>query len=665
MISKNPFVELYVTESVSDEDFVKVFSPVLIEDSDTHALFQTGNVLLVGSEGSGKSALLNLLKPELLLAYMNTGTKWPLPDHCSRFVSAGINLTKSMIMDFGQRRLDPDHPDSHKIHGLFFADFLNYWLVEDLLSTIELLARADNNFAADYLGLNVNQNKLNEFAKYVSSLECWLGGVQPVETLIDLKKQIVDRITCYRHFLNFNSQELDPKIRKTKTSIGEPVGAIAGALKEVGIIPKDLPVIVRIDQFDELMGIEKVGGRNTLGEFREVIFKMIGRRDERVSIRIGARPYAVRPELQISGSTLALEEFRNYRTINIDHILQRKESIRGLFPKFANDVFSRRLSMAGYSLSSSKRSPIRDVFGGRISPDSRVRRYVKSGTKGVVLPDKEWPEYAKKFLHDLAVDEPLSAKLGEAWYRQQVARNTGKAKQITEKPWDTEARKWWKKERIQQALLQIAAQRRQRMIWSGDADILGLSGNNILIFLSICNFIWAEYLRSEPEIKGMPHIRSVNLQDAAINEASRHWFKKIESEKNGGDDRYRFIETVGQEFRKRLKNDARMSYPGANGFSLTMRMLDENPQIADFLNSCTAYNALTVRRHTAKSLSRGRSRKWYLCPVLSPYFQVPIAHTKEPIYAGLDDINTWLKKSEVHITQYGGRRKEANPSETE
>ena len=79
----------------------KLFSPVLALETQTHALFQPGNVVLTGLQGSGKTALLNLLRPDVMIAYRRLEAEWPLPDNLSKFVAAGINLNSSKARDFG------------------------------------------------------------------------------------------------------------------------------------------------------------------------------------------------------------------------------------------------------------------------------------------------------------------------------------------------------------------------------------------------------------------------------------------------------------------------------------------------------------------------------------------------------------------------------------
>jgi len=89
----NPFNELYVSETVGPGAFVQIFSAKLLHNAS--ALYLPGNVVLKGMQGSGKSMLLTLLKPEVRVAYAEARSKFPLSGAQSRFISAGINLTRS------------------------------------------------------------------------------------------------------------------------------------------------------------------------------------------------------------------------------------------------------------------------------------------------------------------------------------------------------------------------------------------------------------------------------------------------------------------------------------------------------------------------------------------------------------------------------------------
>jgi len=649
-ISKNPFVDLYVTEHVSAEKFVRIFSPILVEDSQTHMLFQPGNVILTGLQGSGKTALLNLLKPEVFVAYFKSDVEWPLPSHCAKFISAGINLARSSAIDFGQRQVKQGDYDQEKIIALYFADFINYWIVDDLLNTIDIFRTEDE--ASAYLGLRIESDLLDMFAAELSKNKCWLGGLESVNSYSALKEKIAARIASYRDFLNFNS-ELPTDIQVSKTSPGEPISIVAELLRNHHIIPEELPIFIKIDQFENLMGLEKEEDGSFSGLFRSTIMKFIGTRDERVSYRIGARPYSYYPDFSMYGTDTSVEEKRDFQRLDIGNLLSRKEARLSLFPKFCNDIFARRLNEAGIKLNTEKRSATSQVFGKRASPSDKAKDYVKNNFQAIFKLPTDWPNESKIFLIDLAERDPLSAKLGEAWIMQRIAKKQPRFSfaEIAERPWDQANRTWWKKERIQQALLQISARRQQRMKWYGADDVIALSGRNVLVFLTINQFIWSEYLRTGKTLdqigtESMPN----SIQDMGIQEASAFWFRKIKADPNGGDDRHRFINVLGSFLRTKLREDSRMSYPGANGFSLSEKDLGENLFVTGFLDRCEAYGVLETVKHTPKSKSRGQSRKWYLFSILSPYFQIPNPHTKEPFYANVDDVQHWLAEAKVIST---------------
>jgi hypothetical protein len=649
--NRNPFIDLYVTENISAKKFVSVFSPILIEEGDTHALFQPGNVLLTGLQGSGKTALLNLLKPEILIAYLEANQAWPIPTHCSKFISGGINLTKSGAMEFGQRQIEQNSNSETTRVALHFADFINFWIIGDLLDSVEKISRHAG--ASNFLGLRVTPSLLNDFASKVSKQSFWLGSIEATNDYGMLRQQLQARIIAYRNFLNYNTEILPVEIRQTKTSAGEPISGVVDCLKELEIIPAELPVLIRIDQFEDLAGLESVQNIQNVQQYRQVVFRMLGMRDSRVSYRIGSRPYSVPNDMRMLGTNSAIEESRNYKSVDIDSILRRKEHRVGPFPKLAEDVFRRRLAEADIAVLPKKKSMIRQIFGRRPLPAQRAKMLVQDSELRLRMDDVVVKPEVLNSLRALALTDPLSAKLGEAWIRQKQKKSEDDFVLNGRYVWQTEKAKWWRKERIEQSLLQIAAIRSERMAWSGDDDIIGLSGGNILVFLNVCQLIWAEHLRSGPDgFEAVPQIHGRVIQSLGIYETSQHWFRKIAADANGGDDRSRFIKVLGTELRNMLRDDKNMSYPGANGFSLSMQELDGNRELEEFLESCVAYGVLTVARHTSKTKSRGQSKKWYLFPILCPYFQIPVAHTKEPFYASVIQLETWLKKADVNLRSF-------------
>lgn len=659
--SLNPFNSLYRTESISANEFVSLFSPVLLKESLVQRLFEPGNVVLCGLQGSGKSALLNLLEPQVLIEYLDSDRKWPLPEHCSRFLAASITLRSSGALLFGQRAIEGIPEDNERVIGLYFADFLNYWIVSDLLEKIELLFSSNGKLLASKIGLETRPKLLDEFAARLAANACWLGALDEVRTFEQLKNAIEVRIRKYENFLNYNS-DFPEEFSRTKTGAGEPIAVAADCLRGVGILPDDVPVFVTIDQFEDLMDLERDLSETGRPIFRRVIWKMLGNRDDRVSYRVGARLYSLDKGIHSLRGSATVEEMREVNVVNLDDLLQGRESRVSLFPEFCDDVLRRRLLEVGYSGVSKK--AVRQLFGARATPENKVEQFITKSRINVISRTGPLDSSIREVLVDIAKRDPISAKLGEAWVRQNSKEQAVSAGEVAKEPWSS--RQWWKKERKQQALLQVFSSCGQKMVWYGSGDVVNLAGRNILTFLSMCQFVWAELLRGLDDGPiNLPSNIDPVIQTLGINSASDYWFRKIKAEPKGGDDRNRFVNELGNFFRERLVHDRNMSYPGSNGFSLPLRSVEEEPIVDDFLSDCVAFGVLESRSHTPKSRSRGQSEKWYLSPILSPHFQIPAAHTKEPYYARIGEVAGLMKKSGVVTSGISAEAKATHRSRQE
>ena len=643
----NPFHELYVTETARPEEFVELFSPVLVP----HALllFQTGNVVLRGTQGSGKSMLLNLLRPEIRRAYNEAGQTFPVPPKLSQFISAGINLTKSGILDIGQRPITKNSEDDERLFPLFFADFLNYWIVRDILRTLETVESAPDLFS--YVAF---KNK-EKFAELLSSAECWFGYLEKAKGFDALLHAIDHRIQSYRAFHLANTSALPDSLIETKTTIGEPISQAVQCLWQSGTLSQRVPVFVRIDQHEVLSRSDDL--RPTIGiEYRRIINKAFSRRDPRVSYRLGTRRYAWGDDLSVFGTGTPLEILRDYRVVDIDYLLTRKEDrSTWMFPRFAEDIFARRLRHA--KLHTKAKSPLQQVFGSSPKPFKAAKDYVGTSTadRGLKIEDA-WTDEWKNFIRQLFLTDPLAAKLVEAWLRQKGpgGRPNAEVAHVPRKrpwPWD---RAYWKKERLRQALFQLAARCAQRPLWYGRENFLSLCADGTLIFVSVCQHVWDAFLRSQlgvsdseqidPTEEGIPP----GIQALGITSASSYWYEKI-VEQSGGGERRRFIDFLGRHFYSSLMNDRAMSYPGHNGFSLPNHDLESDFEVARFLNDAADYGDLQNAPHTTKSKGGEQRTKWYLNPILSPHFRLPESHVKEPEYIDLRQIRKWL--SDLGIVQ--------------
>jgi hypothetical protein len=637
----NPFHELYVTETARPEEFVQLFSPLLVPQA--LLLFQPGNVVLKGTQGSGKSMLLNLLRPEIRCAYNHARHDFPVPNKFGRFMSAGINLTRSGVLDIGQRPLTKDSAEDERLFPLFFADFVNYWVVRDIMRTIQSMESHRKLFSY------VKFARKDEFAKLLAAADCWFGYLAEAKTFGQLMTLIDGRIQSYRSFHVYNSPQLPQSVVESKTNIGEPISQAFDCLGRSGTLDDRIPLFVRIDQHEVLSRSDDL--RPKVGiEYRRIINKALSRRDPRVSYRIGTRRYAWGDDLSVYGTTMSLEILRDYRVIDIDDLLRRKENPETwMFPHFAEDIFARRLHHAKFSVNPDK--SIRRVMGQSPSPHQAAKDYVgTTGPERALNIEDSWPVEWRELLVRIYSTDPLSAKLAEAWLRQRSGENARMpVPHHGPWPWD---RVYWKKERARQALFQLAARCAQRPLWYGRENILGLCMGGTLTFVSVCQHIWDAFLRSQlglsedqrkdPSQDGIPSA----VQALGISSASTYWHGKI-VEQPGGSERRRFIDFLGRHFYNLLMEDKAMSYPGRNGFSLPNDELETDPETHRFLGDAVDYGDLQDGAHTTKDKDGRQRTKWYLNPILSPHFRLPESHVKEPLYTDVHSVREWL--SDLHI----------------
>src|ERR1051326_867013 len=663
-LEDNPFHELFFTDSAPTQDFVRYFSPFLVPH--VRELFQQGNVVLKGTQGCGKTMLLTLLRPEIRVAYFEkkaelekaglTGRDFPVPEDCRNFIGAGVNLSKSGILDLAQ--LLPQEPSNDDFHHLtaLFSDFLNYWLFKDLLDSLRFMTCHSNVF-----GNLVNPQRFGVFAERIRKQDCWFGHLMGCDSLDDLEKRVSRRILSYRSLNARNIQRLDETILRTKTAIGEPLSRTVECLKEAQVIARDVRVFLRIDQMEQLWHL--IGDQAKLSSyFRKEINKVIGNRDLRVSYRIGTRRYAWSEDLALPGGR-QIEELRDFVVVDLDKRLRRGEDRSAwLFQGFAADVF--RLRVASQDRNAPVDLDIHSFFGRSPTPHELVERSIVSPPddpqKLLKLDQKwstEWREYIRQ-VYEKQLDRPrskvsgnypknpLDALLIAAWGLQTggvtgAPERRSKPPPKTFPPWTV----WWEKERLMVAVMVLVVRHRQKLFWWGLEKVLALAASNITLFLSISRDVWDQWQRRsrEERIKALAvqgatsePVAPWKTQALAIDAASHGWHRNFARQpgRPAGDVRMRFLNEVGSWLQRRLLSDEKMSYPGGNGFSLRQSDLLQHKPLARLLEEAVGWGDLYEVEHPTKLSSekhRDPRKKYYLNPILSPYFQIPEAHTKEPL----------------------------------
>lgn len=663
----NPFFELYVGDRISSREFVTIFSPALVPFIDQ--LFLPGNIVMKGVQGCGKSMLLSLLKAEVRKEYAAAGEDFPVPRHLRKYICASVNLAHSNVIDFGYRSDTFDDPLRVE---LLFADFLNYLIVIRLIEAIEAIATSGPEIRKE-IGLLADFEALDQVAKHISELTVWEGWVKPCESFTALSDQLKKRVGLYRRFLHGKDLVLDASVFDTATRIGSPIIEVSRLLRERNFIDRDTNLFVDIDQYEELGNISSDPGSAGGVDYRAVINKALSGRSPEVSYRIGTRGYSWSRNKRIHGTSGNLEAMRDYKFVDLDSLLMKDEIDAGraksTFNVFAEDVFRRRLKFSMYNFPDGKQfSALDAVYGKEVSSEEKVNRHygLENPTK-FVRCEADWRPSTRARLESLAAKDLFSAKLGESWIRQK-----GDLVELDSRdewlPWNSKSKRWWRKERSQAIAMQVASLANQRMIWGGAKDIVELSGGSILIFLGINQFIWDSWLQRGGgqafAMAQLPQIE-IGLQSVAILKASTAWLEMVREQTGNSSSRARFIRVAAENMRRRMLNDRALSYPGGNGFSVLTEELESLPGIAAFIEDLSDFGNMVVLHHTSKERERRARKKIYLHPIFSPWFSLPYARTKEPLYLRVSEIVDWMQDAQVEIDLGNRSRRDLPPQNLE
>jgi len=640
---RNPFFGLYVGDRISSSEYVTIFSEYLVPH--VEPMFMQGNVVVTGAQGSGKSMLLSLLKPNVRLEYEKAGKNFPVHKDHRKFLSANVNLAHSNAIDFGLRK-DIDK-DPQEIEFLF-GDFVNFLALQSLINCINTFSNSSPKIRSE-VGLLAGNNSSNLIAEAISCLPVWDGAIDECGTMLELEKQFQDRIIGYRRYLHRKVKKLDKRISSTRTQLGVPLIECVQALHSNNFIEDDTNVFVDIDQYEELGNISS---RDTPGQsvdYRSVVNRALATRDPRISYRIGTRGHAWKKHSKIMGTDAKLEEERDYKYVDLDVLLKRRENSKvWIFPNFAKDVFDRRMAFSRYDVGANATDLIRKVYGKDPNPLEKTKLLTLRKPEKVLKLDPKWTKKNRERLLALAKKDLHSAKLGEIWLRQKGEIDNLDVPD-SELPW--EKKKYWKKERKEVVLFKIASAGRQQPIWCGADEIINLSGGNILVFLSLNQFIWDTYemYKGTRDNAALPSIDE-QIQTIGVRKASKFWVEKIKMETGRSSERSSFIEKLAEFLRKRLFGDEALSNPGHTGISIRVEDLLDYPDIQGFLQEMDDYGNMVMLDHTTKSSDKKNRKKMYFNPIFCPHLGLPYIQTKEPYYARIAEVSAWIQRSGHNVS---------------
>lgn len=644
----NPFHDPLVTELIEDPvRYHKMFSEEILV-GETLQVFQPANVIIVGPQGSGKSMILNLVRHTVMSNWISGEGTPPDPlRHVTPFFGISVNLVRANFHAFGRRSVSKAQIGKldEEIEATCAADFLAHYLFREFLKGLVYILSNEGERFVNWLG--INKEVLEHQIKGISKWDPWFGYYNDCLTLDELQRKCDHRLSTWRSFLNANIDEIPRDIWKTKALLEDALHSMGNLLRSAGSTEKPLSLFVVLDQYEVLPELNLRHGQI----LQRIINTLIKTRDPVVFYKIGARTYDWGQELRIWGAESRIEVQRDYVEVNLADILIRNEDGNWLFPVFAKDVAFKRMKEEAYD--EVTRDTVENIFGAWNATDEASLYFKKRSRKSIV---RHVSGNIKAKIEELCgpTPSPLDLRLAEAWAlqkQQQQFKESRILQEMNDKPWHRES---WRKERVGNALLQIASLTNQKRRYFGWKTILYLSGANISAFLLLCSEIWdlATKIDLNPLEK---HPLPAHVQSDGIFEASEKWRNRDRNEHLGGRMRWEILGRLGPAIHNALVEDYAMSNPGHSGFSIRESELwgnEESSAVARFLLNAVSWAIFEERPHMSKvSGVSGTRRKFYLHPLLSPAFAIPYIRVKEPLYVTVHVVYRWLFRNEPIIFQ--------------
>ena len=659
---RNPFSDTLVSELIEDPSrYQRMFSEQILV-GETLQVFQAGNVVLTGPQGSGKSMILNLLKYAVLSRWITEGGTPPTVLHAvSPYFGLYVNLVRANFHVFGRRsvRRGVQGMDVTEVNAICAADYLTHYLFHELIKGLSFLQSSDGEKFRAWL--SVDAASITAAVSDVGNWDAWFGYYSGLTTLPQLFDRSFERLNEWRRFLNANTDELSMEVWETKASMEQCLHLMGQLLRRIGGHGSSPHLFIVIDQYEALPELNFTHGPH----LQRIVNSLIKGRDPYVSYKIGARTHDWGRELRIWGSHSRIEVQRDYSIINLSDLLMRNEANKSwLFARFARDVAARRLADKGYKVTVAQ---VEQSFG-KWNAVAESRMYMKTA-KRLIHAVGPISEDVKRIIVETCGEDasPLDLRLAGAWFLQQRRRGVAQhelLKRLNElrvsgvhAPWQ---HKWWRKERVAVALLQLASRANQKRLYFGWKTIVELSGANITAFLLLCAEVWDTASKLDIDfLDGIPE----HIQTNAVYDAAEKWRNRDRNENLGGRERYEILTRLGFAIHETLIGDYAISNPGHSGFSIReadFRASERAERVINLVKNAVSWAILEERPHTSKQQESAR-RKYYLHPLLSPVFAIPHTRVKEPLYASIDDVFRWFFSTEEVKFRHHGLKKGQDP----
>jgi len=666
---RNPFREATSSETIENpEVYAQIFSQTILVN-ETLDVFEKSNVVLTGPQGTGKTMILCLFRHSFLAACLQRNDTAGILTHIRPYLSISINLVRSGFHVFGRRSPaqgganDTVSPEDLNAQGA--SDVLCHTLFRQLLLYLQFLISEEGEGIRQWMQIPDDALAPSTLARELSKWTCWRHYYSRQRSLEGLLRKCEERLDLWHDFLNANLDNVPDAIWRTTPPLEDVLHRMGKFAANLTTADRSLPLYVVIDQYEVLPELNRAYGTR----LQRIVNSLIKSRDPYVYYKIGARPYDWGKELRVWGAESRIEVDRDYKIVSLIDILRKGENKRGwLFPKFAMDVAFRRLQGVFADDLSCEHDYIKKMFGSW-SENQEAEMYLgKNPERRRREVVRRVPDQLRAAIETRCGDacSVLDLRLACAWTLQRIQRNEDEktivdAMSDAVAPWE---RSSWRKERVEVALLQIASMTNQRKYYFGWKTVLYLSGADIRAFLRICEEVWELAAKIDAKRLVQNQVVSRDIQTEGIFEASHHWRMRDRTETyGGGSHRYSVLSSLGPAIHEYLVKDLAISNPGHSGFSVRETDLtsEEARKVVEFLGKGVNWAIFEERPHTSKNREGASRSKWFLHPILSPAFGIPLKRVKEPFYTTVDELHRWFVESQP--IRFGSRKKRRHKAE--
>ena len=622
----NPFLERMSEKTTSDQEFVRLFSPKILERLPDDA-FESGVHIFRSPPGGGKTTLLRAFTPSALRAFWNARRSPEMSESYQRLVARGVLDEKdgrpqllSVFLSCASGYADLPPGATIEQEGLFRA-LLDCRIVLRTLRSLSLL-----------LGYSS--------ADYLDSIKIEYG-----ESAKELKA--IPLITSARELANWAEQR-ERSVYSQLDSIAEPVNT-------------RMPAHMRFEGVLWLHEVKFLFENKVLAPRRMLMIDDLHklRRKQRallideLSVLRPPIPIWLAERTFVLGEELLLQGARQGRDLALDDLWVTARG-QHQFTVYAQNILDRRLDAQNAIPPGAFSQYMRAQF----QPDE-IRNEIDHGIEifhAQTQRHKQNPHYTEWLAkaEGYAADHSFESLLELYSTRILIARNEGKRQMVLDlSPLPAQALDERDSSQVHGAAEIFAHEELKIPYYFGIERLCIMATNNVEELLALAAELYqglqAKLVLRRPELLLSPHEQEKLLKGVA--ERKRDFISKAHTE---GTRARRLLDAIGAYCRNKTFQSSAPIAPGVTGVRLSQPeitklhskegpLTERSATLRKVISECVAENLL-VARQSAATTSRDSGTVFYLNRTLCAYYRLPLQMGGWQD-VGVDDLTDWMEHS--------------------